>query len=152
MKEDAKIHFDKRTGDFHFLYTFESPKLADPEPTFQSKRVVSNDPGVRAFRTFYSPTSGEYGVILDKFQTQIESRLHKLDRLQSRIAQPTEHRKAPKPASRQWYQTTRALKKKLTRACRRHSGWVESAHYDAASFPVSKYDVVIRCPKQIETC
>ena len=122
MKEDAKIHFDKRTGDFHFLYTFESPKLADPEPTFQSKRVVSNDPGVRAFRTFYSPTSGEYGVMLDKFQIQIEPRLHKQDWLQPRIAQRTERRKVPNRTRCQSNQTTRALKKKLTLDFRRHSG------------------------------
>ena len=37
-----------------------------------------------------------------------------------------------------------ALKKKLTRDCRRHSGWVESAHYDAANFLLSKYDVVMQ--------
>ena len=61
LKEDAKIQYDKATNHFHLIYTFEAPRLPDPDPNFNNKRVVVHDPGVRAFQTWYSPTSGEYG-------------------------------------------------------------------------------------------
>jgi hypothetical protein len=58
LKEDANIIYDKRTNKFHFIYTFEAPKLEDPDPGFLNKRVVATDPGIKAFQTWYSPTTG----------------------------------------------------------------------------------------------
>lgn len=160
LKEDAKIIFDKRTQQFHFIWTFVQPKLDDPDPTFQHKRIASNDPGVRGFQTWYSPTSGEYGELLKGFQEKIETRLHKLDQLTSRVARRFERRAAerngkvcnilkPPPEGctrtrRQRYRTTRALRRKLNRDRQRHVGWVQSAHYFAANSQLRRHDLIIQ--------
>jgi transposase len=157
LKEDGKILWDRRTGHFQFVYTFEQPRLADPDPTFASKRVVAMDPGVRVFQTWYAPTSGAHGELNAGFQQQIEPRIHALDALQSRVDRRydtvfegkrvvSKTLKAP-PRNRtkkQYHATTRALKRKLARDRRRHVGWVESAHYEAANFVLKDHDVVIQ--------
>ena len=85
LKEDAKIQHDKRTGAFYFIYTFEAPKLADPDPDFTSKRIASLDSGVDPFNAYYSPTTGKYGRLLARFREELEPRILKLDALQSKI-------------------------------------------------------------------
>lgn len=160
LKEDAKIIFDKRTQHFHFIWTCVQPKLDDPDPAFQQKRIAANDPGVRGFQTWYSPTSGEYGELLKGFQGQIEARLHKLDQLSSRVARRYERKaaerngrvcnvqKAPpegcRRTRRQRYRTTRALARKLNRDRQRHVGWVQSAHYFAANSQLRDHDLIIQ--------
>ena len=98
---------------------------------------------MRAFQTWYSPTSGEYGELLLNFQSQIEPRLLKLDALRSRIDQ---YQKSPPQnrSGRQKYKTLRTLRKKWHRELRRHRGWMESAHYCAANFILKKFDLVIQ--------
>ena len=93
LKEDAKIIFDKRTNAFHFIYTFEQPKLEEPDPGFAGKRIVANDPGVHPFQKWYSPTSGEHGELLEGFREQLEERVLKLDALQSRVDRKQQARK-----------------------------------------------------------
>ena len=152
LKEDAKILYDKRTRAFYFIYTFEQPKLKDPDPSFASKRIVANDPGVHPFQKWYSPTSGEYGELLEGFRAQLEERVLKLDALQSRFDKKHQARRAGvRPTGckenrtrRQLYCTERRLQRKLSRDRRRHFGWTESAHYEAANFVLDKHDIVIQ--------
>ena len=160
LKEDAKIILDKRTQHYHFVWTFEQPKLPDPDPAFQTKRIAANDPGVRGFQTWYSPTTGAYGELLEGFQQQIEGRLQKLDRLTSRVAKRYERRAAARNGKvcnalkappddcsrtrRQRYRTTRALARKLSRDRQRHVGWVQSAHYFAANSQLRENDLIIQ--------
>ena len=148
LREDAKILYDKRTNHFHFVYTFESPRLVDPDPTFETKRVVAHDPGVRAFQTWYSPTTGTFGELLNDFQTQIEPRLLALDSLRSRIDTRYHGRVLKSPpqnrSRRQWLRTTRTLQRKWYRDLRRHHGWLESAHYDAANFMLKHNDIIVQ--------
>ncbi len=144
LKEDAKIIFDKRTNAFHFIYTFEQPKVEDPDPGFASKRIVANDPGVHPFQKWYSPTSGEHGELLEGFREQLEERVLKLDALQSRIDRKLRARKkGDQPTGckqnrsrRQRYNTERRLQRKLARDRRRQCGWTESAHYEATMLKV----------------
>ena len=152
LKEDAKIIFDKRTNAFHFIYTFEQPKLDDPDPAFTSKRIVANDPGVHPFQKWYSPTSGEHGELLEGFREQLEERVLKLDALQSRIDRKQQARKKGEQPTgckqnrsrRQRYNTERRLNRKLARDRRRQCGWTESAHYDAANFMLNQYDIIVQ--------
>jgi hypothetical protein len=64
LSETCKILWDKRTRSFHFIYTVVQSKSEDTKsnPTFDNKRVASNDPGCNPL---YSPTSNHYGVLLD---------------------------------------------------------------------------------------
>lgn len=152
LKEDAKIIFDKRTNAFHFIYTFEQPKLKDPDAAFASKRVVANDPGVCPFQKWYSPTSGEHGELLEGFREQLEERVLKLDALQSRVDRKQQARKKGMPPTgckqnrtrKQRYNTERQLNRKLARDRRRQRGWTESAHYDAANFILNRYDIIVQ--------
>lgn len=157
LKEDAKIQHDKRTGAFYFIYTFDTPKLVDPDPDFTSKRIASLDSGVDPFNAYYSPTTGEYGRLLARFREQLEPRILKLDALQSKIdkrhvwthdpeGKITDKQLAPPPPNRtrtQWRRTTHRLEKCLARERRRHVGWTQMAHYNAANFLLSKFDLII---------
>ena len=158
LKEDAKIKWDRRTDAYYFVYTFEQPKLPDPDPEFKGKRVVTLDSGVTPFNAFYSPTSGEYGQLLHDFRGRLEPRILKLDALQSRVdgrystrfdpvtKKIAEKKIKPSPTGRtkrQYRRTTRRLEKRLARERRRHYGWTEAAHYDAANFLLGKHDLVV---------
>lgn len=158
LKEDAKIQHDKRTNAYYFIYTFEAPKLADPDPEFTSKRIASLDSGVEPFNAYYSPTTGEYGQLLRGFRDQLEPRVLKLDALQSKITKRyvwirdpttgkiTDKQLAPPPSNRtrtQWRRTTHRLEKQLARERRRHVGWTQAAHYNAANFLLAKFDLVV---------
>jgi hypothetical protein len=67
LRENGKIQWDKRTKKFDFIYTFEQPARTDWDPKFLSKLVVATDPGASPFHAWYSPTTGEYGELLQYF-------------------------------------------------------------------------------------
>lgn len=160
LKEDAKIQWDRRLDAYYFIYTFEAPKLPDPDPDFLNKRIVSLDSGVTPFNAVYSPTSGEFGEVAAGFRDKLEPRILKLDALQSKITKRytytrdpatgkiTDKKLAEPPASanrtkRQWRRSTRALEKQLARERRRQHGWTQFVHYDTANFLLNKYDIII---------
>lgn len=147
LREDAKIIFDKRTAKFHFIHTFEAPKLDDPDPGFHGKRVVALDPGIKAFQAWYSPTTGQYGELLSGADAEIKKRCEKLDALQSRVDR-RENRKGEKHAgnrtAKQRGRTTRRLKHKLSKERRRLHNWMEAAHYDTANFMLERFDVIVQ--------
>jgi transposase len=147
LKEDAKIHFDKRTNKFHFIYTFEAPKLEDPDPGFLNKRVVATDPGIKAFQTWYSPTTGQYGELLSGTDAEMKKRCLRLDVLQSRVARREGRRGKPHSGGRtakQRGRTTRRLRTKLSKERRRLHNWMRAAHYDSANFMLERFDVIIQ--------
>jgi len=142
LKENAKIQWDKRTGKFHFIYAYVQPKLEDPDPSFESKRIIAMDPGINPFQQTYSPHSGAYGVLVgEKGKETLIRKCQKLDALQSRIAK----RKARAMIEPKRYKaTTRRLKRKLAKERRRVCGWIESAHYDAANFLLKEHEIIIQ--------
>jgi len=144
-KEDAKILWDKRTGAYYLVYLFEQPRPApDPDPEFQSKRIVAGDAGVRNFLSFGSPTDGRHGEVLVGMREQLYDRCALLDALHSRIEKRrTRTTSSSARTTRQRYETTRRLRRKLARERRRLHNWVEAAHYDAANFLLSRYDILV---------
>lgn len=144
LQEDAKIRWDKRTDSFHFIYTYAMPVPEDPDPTFESKRLLSGDIGVNPFLQWYQP-DGSHGRCLDGINEELVARCHRLDALQSRI---DKRKTAKTPASylrrgRKRRQTTRRLRKKLARDRVRLHNWVEGAHYDTANFLLERADVLV---------
>ena len=154
-QEDAKILWDKRTGDYHLVYTYVQPVDPDPDPSFERKRVVAGDPGEREFSRWGSPTDGKHGELLTGFRDAIFSRCKAIGTLQSRVDK-RQLKNAPRPGgyartARQRYETTRRLRRKLARERRRLHNWVQQAHYDAANHLLSRYDVLIM-PKLETAC
>lgn len=155
LREDAQIQWNKRTGAFYFIYLYTVQKPADPDPEFMHKRIVATDPGCAPFQEWYSPTSGEFGALLEDGYPEIRKRCHIIDNLQSRLALRrntpfrmvvTQRRQALMTTSkmkRAHRATTRRLRRKLATERRRLRGFVESAHYDAANFLFDEHDVVI---------
>ena len=146
-KETCRIRYDKRTEAFHFLYTHEIPRLEDPDPEFEAKRVVATDPGARRFQTYYSPTSGEYGVLLVKQKDELEERCKKLDERASWLAKRAQcyssAEQRGRRTRRQRHNTFRNRRRKLAKERVRVHEWMTRAHYDSANFLLQKYDVVI---------
>ena len=143
LRENGKIQWDKRTKKFYFIYTFEQPTRTDWDPQFLSKRVVATDPGASPFHAWYSPTTGEYGELLQGARPELEDRCLKIDALQSRVALRKGKLTAAGRTCRQRYRTTRQLKLKLAKERRRLHGWMANAHYDSANFLLTRFDVVI---------
>ena len=156
LHEDAKIQWDKRTGAFYFLYLYTVQKDEDPDPDFINKRIVATDPGCSPFQEWYSPTSGEFGALLDDGYAGIRQRCHRIDKLQSRLAYRevtpshmllTRRRQetlGPRQQKQAHRGTTRRLRRKLAKERRRLHGYVESAHYDAANFLLDHHDIIIQ--------
>ena len=155
LKEEAKILWDKRTDSFYFAYLFALPRLEDPNPEFDRKRIVATDPGNSPFQQWYSPTSGSYGQLLEDARPELKAKCLRLDSLQARIDRRYQQPQAcltsrredngdPKRQRNQRYRTTRRLRRKLARDRRRVHGYIESAHYDAANFILARFDIVIQ--------
>ena len=84
LKEDCKIQWDKRARSFHFIYMYDMPVPADPDPTWETKRVTALDGGIRGFNTFCNATTGAYGELVCGFKERIHDRVERIDRLHSR--------------------------------------------------------------------
>lgn len=161
LHEDAKIRWDKATGQYHFIYLHVIPKLDDPEG-FERKRIVATDPGCSPFQQWYSPTSGNYGQLLAGARPVLKAKCQRLDALHSRIDRrnrtPSQWKSTARRQSRctsaqrraKRRRTGRRLKRKLARDRRRLRGWVEAAHYDAAHFLLKDHEIVIQPVLQIQ--
>jgi hypothetical protein len=138
---DGKLTWDKRIGAFHFIYTYELPRLDDPDPAFQTKRIVATDPGVYPFQAWYSPTSGEHGRLLEGETDKLISRCHAIDKLQSRIDR---FQGGLFRRRRQRWRTRKRLRRRLARKRVRLTNWVEGAHYDCAHQLLEKHDLILQ--------
>ena len=162
LPKQCQIQLDHRTNRFYFLFHYTLPRLADPDPTFASKRVVALDPGLSPFQHWISPTSGSHGTLLN-VADKLKARMARVDAMADRLR---EHRRRcaasfPCVAGREHkcnsemtraefrcsanfrHRTTRRLKHRLARERVRLHNWVERGHYDAAKFLLVLGDVVI---------
>jgi transposase len=153
LQAEAKIQWDKQTNVFYFIWVYDQPVPVDPDPTFRHDRVVSLDPGSAPFQQWYSPTSGEYGELLSGARDAIKAKCLEIDKIRQRIDRRKKHPEKCQTKRFQGYskkkrnnkrqRTTRALWRKLRRECKRLSGNMKAAHYDAANFLLDRHDVVI---------
>ena len=150
LRETCKIKWDKRTNSFHFLYVYDRAALPDPDPQFETKRVVATDLGISPPCTWFSPTTGDVGKPLKGIVEQLEERCFALDALTSRVARRGasfwDHDRTAWRTPKQLHRTFRNLKRKLARERARLRGWVAAAHYDLANHLLEWHDVVV-CPK-----
>ena len=137
LKEEAKIRWDKRLNSFHLIYTYEIPRLVDPDPTFQSKRIVACDQGCYPFQAWYAPCSGSHGALLVRGTDELMLRCYDIDRRCGKIAR---HQQRGKFHRRR----RRRMRKRLNRERSRLRGWVKDAHYDAANTLLVSNDLVLQ--------
>lgn len=141
----CKIHWDKRRDTFHLIYTYELPPLADPDPSFETKRIAATDPGVREFMTWYAPFTGNHGELFKDGQGQIVERCTRIDRLTSQVALRGQNcaTAAPHRTRRQRRQRFRQMKRTLARErCRLHD-YVAAGHYASANYLLRHHDLVV---------
>ena len=138
---DGKILWDKRVGCFHFIYTYEIPRLPDPDPAFVDKRIVATDPGVYPFQAWYSPTSAEFGRLLDNDSDALLKRCFALDKRQSRLDRFMGGRTRSK---KQRYRTKKRMRRRLARERNRFKDWVKAAHYNCINILLQKHDLVLQ--------
>jgi len=153
LQAAAKIQWDKQADAFYFIWVHDQPVPPDPDPTFQTKRVVALDPGSAPFQQWYSPTSGEYGELLSGARDGLKDKCLKIDKLRQRIFRRKKHPEicqtkrfkdySKKKQTNKRQRTTRDLWRKLRRECKRLSRNVAAAHYDAANFLLEQHDIVI---------
>jgi transposase len=145
LTADCKIHWHKRTNRFYLLVPRDVVPQEAAAPTVPA--VVSMDPGVRAFQTYYTPT-GETGELLEgAMDEQLIPLAKRIDRGRSVMAElEAQRKKAPLTAAR------RAMTREL-RGLRRREGqlWAklghrrEAAHYAAIKYLWENFDAVL-CP------
>jgi len=162
LKENAKIQWHKATGAYYLIYLYTIPNLPDPDPAFERKRIVATDPGCSPFQQWYSPTSGNFGRLLDGARTVLKAKCLALDALQSHIAvrktSPNYWKHTQRMLARCDSQsrrtkrrgTSRRLQRKLAKDRRRLHGWMQSAHYDAANLLLKSYDIIVLPVLQIK--
>ena len=144
LREHGKIHWDKRTDSFHFIYCHDMPVAPDPDPAFEKKRMLAGDMGVAPPIEWYQP-DGSHGAILEGFPAEVKKRCLALDALQSRIdgRSTTKRPDAYRRDGRKRRRTNRRLRKKIARDRIRLTNHVANAHYDAANFMLERADIVI---------
>ena len=138
---DGKLIWDKRIGTFHFVYMYKLPRLDDPDPAFENKRIVATDPGVYPFQAWYSPTSGEHGRLLEGETDKLIARCHAIDKLQSRVDR---FQGGLFRRRRQRWRTRKRLRRRLARERIRLTNWVKGAHYDCAHQLLKNHDLILQ--------
>ena len=147
LKEEAKLRWDKRVHTFHLLYTYELPRLPDPDPTFQTKRVVACDPGCQPFQAWYAPGTGEHGALLVGGTEALMRRCYDLDRRCGRLARI---RPGGGRTHEEYRRRKRRMRRGLARERARLRGWVQDAHYDAANTLLRRFDLILQPQLEVQ--
>ena len=141
LKEEARLRWDKRLNAFYLLYTYELPRLPEPDPTFQTKGVVACDPGCYPFQAWYAPRTGEHGALLVGGTDELMRRCYDIDR---RCGHLGRLKPGGTRTSAQYRNRKRRMKRALKRQRARLEGWVKAAHYDAANSLLERFDVILQ--------
>lgn len=147
LQESGKILWDKRLKAFHLVYTYVLPRQDDPDPEFETKRLVATDPGVKSFQTFYTPTYGGHGEFLRGMRRTLENRCFAIDARVSDVTRRASALKAhdygPTRTKRQRQHTFARAKRKLAKERERLREWMKHAHYETARLLLHNYDVIV---------
>ena len=154
LTEDGKIIWDKRTDSWHLIVLVDKEVKKKVEGE-DGRKVVSLDPGVRHFNTFYSP-DGTHGELLvgctkvamsmckkmDKICSEMDwiQNKHKID-LQNQKEGFASDQKASSYASHR--RTMSHLRNRFHVISAQLRNWRTNAHYDAINFLLARYDFIL---------
>jgi putative transposase len=139
LLEDAVLKWEKSVRRFYLIVRIDVPSQRDDDLRWEAKRVVSLDPGVRTFQTFYSP-DGTHGELLTNTKEYMDRKCAKIDKVQAHIAalkkkEGLKHAKRWRGISRR-EDLIKRLHYKIR--CFRHN-----AHYAAANYILRQWDVIM---------
>lgn len=138
LAEDAKLLYDRRVGVYWLSVTLDVPVKqgrVDPE----TARVVSLDPGCRAFNTYYSP-DGTHGELLAGKLTSIQRCVQTIDVMYQRMEIEQRYRSRVYGKFRR---RRERMKRKINRMSHLMRCRMANAHYDAAHVLLSEYDFIV---------
>lgn len=148
LAEDAKLLYDRRVGVYWLSVTIDVP-VKEGSVNADIARVVSLDPGCRAFNTYYSP-DGTHGELLAGELKHMETCTAKLDLLHSRIDRERARRSQQllehdrdRRSSRQSCRRRRHMWNKIRRISHHMRCRMANAHYDAAHVLLDSYDFIV---------
>lgn len=156
LKEDGKIIWDKRTDSWYLIVLMDKDvKKKQAEDDSDAKNIVSLDPGVRSFNTFYSPdgTHGELLVGSTKVAMAMCKRMDKIrssmDRLRDSHKRDLQMMKEGS-LSKKWVATYNSNRSTLAHMDHRFHlisarlrNWRTNAHYDAINFLLGRYSHIL---------
>ena len=160
LKEDGKIMWDKRTDSWYLIVLMDKEvkkKLPADEGhrSMDLNSIVSLDPGVRSFNTFYSPDgthgellSGALKVAMDmcKKMDKIKSDMHRIHKNHKIDVQQQKEQEGGPPISTTFasHRSTMAhLKNRFHQISAKLRNWRCNAHYDAINFLMGRYDHIL---------
>jgi transposase len=146
LTEDGKILWDKRVNAYWLIVLIDTP--VKPKTTGVGPKVVSLDPGVRSFNTFYSP-DGTHGDLLVGALKTMQDMHKKVDKIKSKLDTFPSNRRVVVSSGGVigGYKTYRRSLSHMQRRMRtinhRLRCWRTNAHYDAANYLLEHYDWVM---------
>ena len=114
--------------------------IPDHEP-----RIVSLDPGVRTFQTFYSP-DGTDGELLVNVLPRMKKFKERMERLELVLRDQTD----PKTGERLSHQKLRRRRARHAKLSTRLYNYTRNAHYDAIGYLLTNYDLIIIPPFEVK--
>lgn len=161
LMEDGKILWDKRTNSWHLIVLIDHKVKKKDDESSPPVGMVSLDPGVRTFNTFYSP-DGTHGSLLVDTLKVMKDMCKDMDKVQSDIDKLKNwHKSCVKERRRQvenseydwtrpisiryeaYKKSLRHMRNRFHKISARLRNWRANAHYDAINFLLERYDAVL---------
>lgn len=145
MESGAKMKNMEITKDKSGSYYLQIPYNHKVVKNGKKKKIVSLDPGVITFQTFYSP-NGDCGKIGDKFSDSLDYLNNKIKKLQSKISKLFDKKKEDKKNGKKvkpLRHYIRKLKQKLSKLRVHTKNKVQDLHCKTAKYLCEHYDNII---------
>ena len=136
MQFGGKLVWEKRVNRFYLVMLRHIEPVRDPDPSFQSKKTVALDPGIKTVQTFYSP-DGTHGTFLDGYETYVDAKIELLRKLHARL----EFIKGKRCEKK--YRATRSTRRRILRTHCKLSNWMDNQHYFIINELFREWDIVV---------
>lgn len=146
LKNEGLITYDRKVGVYHLVVRFSVP-VKHRVICSETARVVALDPGNIHFSTYYC-SDGTHGELLVGGREHINKTLKKISSIQSKMEKEKNMRASggqgwDRMGNQEWERHRRHQKRRIRKIYRKLECRRRNAHYNAANFLLSNYDVII---------